>query len=735
MPSSTPLVSVLLAVRDGEEFVGQAVASILLQSLADLELVVVDDGSVDTTPAILDAIGDPRLVVVRNESALGLATALNVGMERARGRYLARIDADDVALPRRLERQVALLERTPGLAVVGSSAIEFGAGRPLILHRMPVTDAEVRWAALFSAPFLHPSVTVDRAILEDNGLLYDAAYRESEDYDLWTRLLRVGAGMNLLAPQLLYRRHAAQASAQRSELQRSFQRRVALRQIRETAPDLDEDRATLAWALGSGQPVPDDRLDDAVDALSGLVAAFGAAGDERRRVARREAALALARASTKRPPAARAGLIARAVALDPDVPLHAAGQRVRRLVADRRARGEAQQCLRRTARVADGGPVRVTVVSPEPTPYRSRLFDLIAARADVELGVIYAGSSLQGRTWTVATQHHAVVLEGRSLPGAAAILRHDYPISTGVLRALRALRPDVCVIAGWSTFASQAAIVWCRRHGVPYVLHVESNDHDRRSGWRRRVKSVVADPVVAGAAHVLVVGSLARESVVARGADPARVSVFANTIDVEEFGSAAERLAPQRETLRAELGLGRDDVAILCVARLSLEKALDTLVRAVAAADDPRLVLVLVGGGPERERLVELARSHGVRLVLPGDIPWSRIVERYVAADVFALVSTHEPWGVVVNEAAACGLSLVLSDRVGAAADLLVDGENGVLVPAGDVAAVTRAIGALADDPGFRAAAGAASRRIVSTWGYGPSVDAFVAAVRAASSR
>jgi glycosyltransferase involved in cell wall biosynthesis len=107
-------------------------------------------------------------------------------------------------------------------------------------------------------------------------------------------------------------------------------------------------------------------------------------------------------------------------------------------------------------------------------------------------------------------------------------------------------------------------------------------------------------------------------------------------------------------------------------------------------------------------------------------------VEAYAVADVFALLSEHEPWGVVVNEAAACGLPLVLSNRVGAAADLLVDGENGTLVAAGDVPAAAAAIRRLARDPELRAAQGARSREIVSGWGYGPSVESFVEAVRGA---
>jgi len=267
---------------------------------------------------------------------------------------------------------------------------------------------------------------------------------------------------------------------------------------------------------------------------------------------------------------------------------------------------------------------------------------------------------------------------------------------------------------------------------VPYVLVVESHDEGPRAGWRRTVKGAVVPAIVRGAAGALVTGTLARRSMVSRGAPPERVRVFANTVDVEGFGERADRLAARRPRLREELGAGPEDVVVLCVARLAPEKGLDVLVHAVAEAADPHLVLVLAGDGPERERLEELARARGVRLVLAGDREWERVVEVYAAADVFALLSEREPWAVVVNEAAACGLPLMLSDRVGAAHDLLRHGENGVLIPAGDVDAAADALRLLAGDPALRRAYGARSRELARDWGYGPSVAGFLAAVREA---
>ena len=115
--------------------------------------------------------------------------------------------------------------------------------------------------------------------------------------------------------------------------------------------------------------------------------------------------------------------------------------------------------------------------------------------------------------------HTAVFLRGFSVPGARHVVRHDYPITPSILDALKKAEPDVVVISGWSTFAAQAALVWCRLRRVPYVLLVESHDAGPKAGWRRTVKTTAVPPILRSAASVLVVGSLARESVVALGAD------------------------------------------------------------------------------------------------------------------------------------------------------------------------------------------------------------------------
>jgi glycosyltransferase involved in cell wall biosynthesis len=706
-----PLVSVLLAVHDDARYVGAAVDSLLGQTLVDLELVVLDDASTDDTPDVLAGFGDERVVLLQNDEQLGLAASLNRCLERASGRYVARLDADDAALPLRLELQVARMRAQPGLAILGTDIADLDeAGRPGSVHEMPRGDVAVRWHALFGAPFFHPTVLVDRERLDEHGLRYDPAYLESEDYDLWTRLLAFADGDNLAQPLVLKRAHPGQASERRRDLQTSFQRKVALREIARLAPDLSAEDAELAWGLGSGR----SRSRAAVAAYLRLLERFELAHGVDAGV-RDEAARAVA----------RAGAMGRALRVSPGLPLRVPVARARRR---RRARQLKRPVVRREA-----GAVRVAVVSPEPTPYRAPLFDRIAERPEVDLTVIYASRTVAGRTWKVEPRHHAVFLEGWRLPGVRRIFRHDYPVTPGIHAALRDADPEVVVVSGWSTFASQAAIGWCRAKSVPYVLLVESHDLGPRPGWRRAIKGAVVPRLLRRAAGVLAIGSLAQDSVVARGARAERVGVFANTIDVGAWEERADRLAGRRRELRERLGTDDQDVIVLSVGRLAREKGFDTLVRAAADAQSP--ALVVAGEGAQRAALERQAGELGVRLRLLGDLEEERLAEAYVAADVFALLSTHEPWGVVANEAAASGLPLVLSDRVGAAHDLLREGENGFLVPAGDARAAAAALRRLAADPALRKRAGARSRELVREWGYEPSVEAFAAAVRAATDR
>jgi hypothetical protein len=204
----SPAASVLMPVRDAAEFVREALDSILAQTVRDLEVIVVDDGSRDATPDILAeyVARDPRVRLVRQEPR-GLAAALNRAAEEARGELLARMDADDVALPHRLERQLGLLRARPRVGVVGSAFRFLGeAGRSVAY---PARDADIRRALETYNAIAHPTAVIRAAALREVG-----GYRlaNAEDYDLWLRLAERWELANLSEPLLLYRHHPRQFS-------------------------------------------------------------------------------------------------------------------------------------------------------------------------------------------------------------------------------------------------------------------------------------------------------------------------------------------------------------------------------------------------------------------------------------------------------------------------------------------------------------------------------------------
>jgi glycosyltransferase involved in cell wall biosynthesis len=378
--------------------------------------------------------------------------------------------------------------------------------------------------------------------------------------------------------------------------------------------------------------------------------------------------------------------------------------------------------------------IRVGYIAGEATAWRAPHLDRIAENPDVELTAIYAAATVQRREWTLEFEHDAIVLRGPSLP-LTRVLHHDYPLTPQIWSLLDRKQFDVLVVGGWSLMATQLAIAWARLHKVPYLIVSENHLRERRPRWVRTVKSVVLRQVIPQASGSLVTGTLAREHALHYGARPDRITVFPNTVDVPAYIAAGERLRPRRDEIRATLGIADDAVVVTQIGRLMHMKRPDETVEAVIRARglaNAPLHLLFVGDGELRAALEQRAREASLAVTFAGFRRGEALLECYVATDIFALLSARETWGTVVNEAAAFGLPLVLTDRVGASADLLVAGENGELVRSGDVEQQARALARLADDPELRRRYGERSRELVAPWGYGPSVESFVEAIRRA---
>lgn len=340
--ASAPAVSVLMPAHDAAPFVTAAIESLLAQSFGDFELIVVDDGSTDATPELLAAVRDPRVVILTQPENRGYVPALERAIGVARGRYLARQDADDLSLPGRLAAQVEHLDRNPEVVLLGTAyrTIDPG-GRTLATFPVPEDDGAIRWHMLFRNAFVHSAVMMRRAALD--GLHYDAAYKPAEDYRLWSQLLRRGRGANLAEPLVAHRRHPGQISERESEAQSAHAERVSRDNLAAIGIELAEDelRALRRWVLG-GPGRPSEPEMSALRHTREVLTAFAAATGNAAAAARARRAWvrsSLGRLPARELPAAwRSGLLPAMVATSPGTALSALAQRPLRRHRGRRRR-------------------------------------------------------------------------------------------------------------------------------------------------------------------------------------------------------------------------------------------------------------------------------------------------------------------------------------------------------------------------------------------------------------
>jgi len=219
---NAPQISVVMSVFNGASHLEEAITSILQQTFANFELIIVNDASTDATGDILEKFDDCRIRVITNPNNLGLTRSLNIGMAAARGKYIARMDADDLSLPHRLERQWQFLESHPDYALVGSSYYridEQGEIRALI--QVLTEDADIRAGLTQQNWFGHGSVMMRREAVEQVGG-YDEDFTYAQDYDLWLRMSEHVKIANLEEPLYCWRVSASGISRSKMKEQEYF---------------------------------------------------------------------------------------------------------------------------------------------------------------------------------------------------------------------------------------------------------------------------------------------------------------------------------------------------------------------------------------------------------------------------------------------------------------------------------------------------------------------------------
>ncbi len=261
-----PLVSIVISAKDSEKTLEKTLKSAFGSNYSDFEVVLVDDGSQDRTHAIACSLQErfANLRIIQNQKNLGLARSLNMAIASCDSKYIARLDADDLVTPNRLQVQATFLEEHAKIDICGSGAVIIDEHDKAIGVSPPKAfTPTLLWASLWRVPFFHPSVCIRRELFDADDIAYDESDALGfEDYKIWSRILQRSDGHNFTAPLIFYRKHNGQVTAQKTiERQEAYSAVCQTKISAHTGIEMSKAEAALQWyyAIGSfksvlGQP-------------------------------------------------------------------------------------------------------------------------------------------------------------------------------------------------------------------------------------------------------------------------------------------------------------------------------------------------------------------------------------------------------------------------------------------------------------------------------------------------
>ena len=359
---------------------------------------------------------------------------------------------------------------------------------------------------------------------------------------------------------------------------------------------------------------------------------------------------------------------------------------------------------------------RLVIVTEIISPYRIPLFNTLAQHPGVDLHVIFLGETDPNlRQWQVYKQE--IRFSFQVLPSwRKRIGRYNALLNSGVSKALDQAAPEIILCGGYSYVASWQALSWARQHRVPFLLWSESNLQDFRRS--HALTEFLKKQFFHRCNGFVVPGQSALEYVRAHRAKENSIFIAPNAVDNELFARAAEDARRNEAALRKELML--PNRYVLFVGRLVREKGVFDLLAAYANLDQQlrqELALVFVGDGDSRSLLEKRATS-----IPAGTIRFAGFAQReqlgayYGLADALVLPTYTDTWGMVVNEAMACGLPVIVSRAAGCAADLVRENWNGLLVAPKDVGGLESAMRLLAQQTELRTTMGSNSAEHIRSY-------------------
>lgn len=390
---------------------------------------------------------------------------------------------------------------------------------------------------------------------------------------------------------------------------------------------------------------------------------------------------------------------------------------------------------------------RIAIVASHVIQYQDPFFRLLAADPDIDLTVIYC-STAGARTYRDEDMGTALQWDVEVLHGYRHVflrnLVHDSNrgwtrhINPGVVRALwRGQYEMVIFMLGWGSVSALLGIVTCRLAGIPLFLYGDSSVPPPETTMRSRLRARLLRLLFRNTTGFMVSGALNADYYRHYGADPEHFFLLPWAVDNERFAEASRLAAGEREGMRERLGIRPDQTVFVFSAKLVERKDPMTLLRAYERLlDRDGAAILFLGDGVLRQPLETYAREHGLSGAhFAGFVNQRELPKYYGMSDVFVLPSIYEPRGAVINEAMACGLPVIVTDRCGSIGDIVLEGENAFIYPAGDAAALAASMTRLVRDQALRQRMAERSRQIIGTWTFARGVEGVKAAAQALGER
>ena len=376
---------------------------------------------------------------------------------------------------------------------------------------------------------------------------------------------------------------------------------------------------------------------------------------------------------------------------------------------------------------------RVAIVASHVIQYQDPFFRLLAADPDIDLTVLYcspAGAEVYRDVDMKTTLRWDIeMLSGyryRVLRNFGFGDGYTRLINPGIVPALLGGKYDmVLFMLGWGSLTAMLGIVACRAARIPLFLYGDSSFPPPEDSVARRIRAGFLRALFGLTTGFMVSGALNADYYRHYGADPRRFFLLPWAVDNERFAAACHLAPGERDALRDRLGIARNAVVFVFSAKLVERKDPMTLLRAFEAMKQrDRAALLFLGDGVLREPLEAFVREHDLDAVrFAGFVNQTDLPKYYGLSDIFVLPSTYEPRGAVINEAMACGLPVIVTDRCGSIGDIVLDGDNAFVYPAGDAATLARVIDRMAEDHALRARMAGRSLEIIGRWSFARGVE------------